>query len=176
MDTQFTVFDVLQIAEEVQTKAARFCLLAAGRCADEERRELCHSLAEWRLRQRDAWRRIRHQYAERTGECGVFDPDNYVRSHPWTMAGLTGYGTDPNRNSRPTGRETKEQILHDAMRQAQSILIFYQGLKEFARGPDSLLMIDNVIGEEQRHIRRLVHVLEQAQTPDDHCRQLAVVP
>lgn len=26
MDTQFNVFEVLQIAEEVQTKAAQFCL------------------------------------------------------------------------------------------------------------------------------------------------------
>ena len=30
------------------------------------------------------------RYSEKTGEFGVFDPDNYVRSNPWTMAGLMG--------------------------------------------------------------------------------------
>jgi rubrerythrin len=176
MDTQFNVFDILQIAEEVQMKAAQFCLRAAERFADEERRNLYYSLADWRTRQRDTWRRIRRQYSERTGEFGVFDPDNYVLSNPWTMAGLTGYGTDPNTYGRPTGQETREQILHDILRRSQGIVIFYHGLKEFARGPDSLLMIDNMIAEEQRHIRLLAHVLEQVQTPADDGSTLVVTP
>ncbi len=43
----------------------------------------------------------------RTGDFGVFDPNNYVLSHPWTMAGLSGYVTDPN--------GSPEQILHDVI-------------------------------------------------------------
>jgi rubrerythrin len=165
MDTQFNVFEVLQIAEEVQTKAATFCLRAAERFADEERCGLWHRLAEWRTQHRETWRRIRHQYSERTGECGTFDPDNYVLSHPWTMAGLTGYGTDPRGYDQPSGRETGEQILLDAIRRSQGIVIFYHGLKDFARGRDSRLMIDNMIDAEEGHIRLLIRTLEQMQAP-----------
>lgn len=161
MDTQFNVFAVLQIAEEVQTKAATFCLRAAERFRDETRRSLWHRLAEWRTQHRETWRRIRRQYSERTGETGVFDPDNYVLSHPWTMAGLTGYGTDPRTYDQPTGQETAEQILGDTIRRAQGIVIFYHGLKDFARGPDGRLMIDTIIDAEQGHIRLLVRALEQ---------------
>jgi rubrerythrin len=161
MDTQFNVFEILQIAEEVQTKAAQFCLHAAERFADEERRNLYYSLANWRAKHRDTWRRIRRRYSERTGEFGVFDPDNYVLSNPWIMAGLTGYGTGPSGRERPTGSETKEQILHDAIRRSQGIIIFYHGLKEFARGPDSHMIIDNMIGQEEQHVRLLSHELER---------------
>jgi rubrerythrin len=175
MDTQFNVFEVLQIAEEVQTKAAKFCLRAAERFVDEERRNIYYSLADWRAKHRDTWRRLRRQYSERTGEFGVFDPDNYVLSNPWTMAGLTGYGTDPNGRGRPTGFETKEQILHDAIRRSQGVIIFYHGLKEFARGPDSHMMIDNMICEEERHIRLLTHALERMEAPTDGCDSPAPV-
>jgi rubrerythrin len=161
MDTQFNIFEVLQIAEEVQTKAAKFCLRAAERFADEGRRNIYYSLADWRAKHRDTWRRIRRQYSERTREFGIFDPDNYVLSNPWTMAGLTGYGTDPNGHGRSTGCETREQILHDAIRRSQGIIIFYHGLKEFARGPDSHMMIDNMISEEDRYIHLLTRALER---------------
>jgi rubrerythrin len=167
MDTQFSIFDVLQIAEAVETKTAKFYLRAAERFADEERRSIYYSLADWRAKHRNTWRRIRRRYSEKTGEFGVFDPDNYVRSNPWTMAGLTGYGTDPNGRDRPTGHETREQILHDAIRRSQAIIIFYQGLKEFARNPDSHMMIDNMVNEEHHHVRLLARVLERMQASTD---------
>lgn len=165
MDTQFNVFEILQIAEAVETKTAKFHLRAAERFADEERRSIYYSLADWRAKHRNTWSRIRRRYSEKTGEFGVFDPDNYIRSNPWTMAGLTGYDTDANGHSRPTGHETKEQILQDAVRRSRDIIIFYHGLKEFARNPDSHMMIDNMINEEHRHIRLLTQALERMQTP-----------
>ena len=168
MDTQFNAFAILQIAEEVESKAAGFYLLAAGRFADEDRRRLCCDLVEWRAEHRDAWRRLRRQYSERNGECGCFDPNNYVLSNPQTMAGLTGFGTARHGYSRITGGETKEQLLQDAIRKSQGIAIFYHGLKEFARGPDSRMMIDNVISEEDRHIRLLTNALGRIQgVPED---------
>lgn len=174
MDTQFSIFDVLQIAEAVETKTAKFYLRAAKRFADEERRSIFYGLADWRAKHLSTWRRIRRRYSEKTGEFGVFDPDNYVRSNPWTMAGLTRYGTDVNGHGRPTGCETREQILQDAIRRSWDIIIFYHGLKEFARNPDSRMMIDNIINEEHRHVCLLTCVLERTQTPtdDDHNPEL----
>jgi rubrerythrin len=164
MDTQFNVFEVLQIAEEIESKAAKFYLHAAEQFADAERRNVCRSLAAWRTEHRDAWRCIRRRYTERTGEFGTFDPSNYVLSNPQVMAGLAGFGTDLNSYSRITKYETKEQIVQDAIRRSQGIIIFYHGLKEFTRGPDGRMMIDNVISEEDRHVRLLMHALEQVQS------------
>jgi rubrerythrin len=165
MDTQFRVFEVLRIAEEVETKAAKFYLRSAERLADAERRRIYYHLAEWRAKHRNMWKRIRRRYSGRTGDFGVFDPDNYVLSNPGTMAGLTAYGTDLNGYSRPTGCESREQILQGAIRRSRDIIIFYHGLKEFACRPDSRMMIDNLISEERRHIHLLALVLERTRTP-----------
>jgi rubrerythrin len=177
MDTQFNVFEILRIAEEVETKAAKFYLRAAERFADENRRILYYRLADWRVRHRDHWRRIRHQYSEQTGEFGTFDPDNYVLSNPQSMADLTGFGTDPNGRGRPTGCETEKQIIHDAIRRSEGIIIFYHGLKDFAQGTESHMMIDNMIREEDRHGRLLGDSLEQMETlTDDEATQKPCTP
>ncbi|MCU0917766.1 MAG: ferritin family protein [Planctomycetes bacterium] len=168
MDTQFNVFEILQIAEKVESKAAKFYLHAAEQFADAERRNVCRSLAGWRTEHRDTWRCIRRRYTERTGEFGTFDPSNYVLSNPQVMAGLAGPGTDLYGPRRIARYETKEQIVQDAIRRSQGIIIFYHGLKEFTRGPDARMMIDNAISEEDRHIHLLTHALEPVpSTADD---------
>ncbi|MBN1507693.1 MAG: ferritin family protein [Sedimentisphaerales bacterium] len=175
MDPRFSVFDVLQIAEAVETRTARSYLRVAERFADEERRGIFYNLANWRVKHRNTWRRIRRRYSEKTGEFGVFDPDNYVLSNPWTMAGLTGHGMNPNSHDSPSGSETREQILRGAIRRSRDIIIFYHGLKEFARNPDSRMMIDNMISEEHRHVRLLIQALALTQASAEDSHNLASV-
>jgi len=165
MDMCFSVFDVLEIAEEVEHKAARFSLKAAERFADWERRNMYYNLASWRAKHQQAWARIRQEYSEKTGELGTFDPDNYVVSNPQVMAGLSCFGTEANPHGQPTGRETRSQIVRDAIRRSEDVAIFYHGLKEFACGPGSRDMIDNMIDEESRHVRLLNRLLDRVQDP-----------
>jgi rubrerythrin len=165
MDTQFNVFEVLQIAEEVERKAARVYRQAAERAADKERRSTYVGLALWRTRHQEAWARIRREYSERTGEFGTFDPDNYVLSNPQVMAGLTWFGANPKSHCQPTGHETREQILRDAIQRSRGVIVFYDGLKEFARDPNSRMMIDNMISEEDRHCRLLARSLDGMRAP-----------
>lgn len=159
-DMQFNVVEVLRIAEELEHKAARFYLQAAQRFADRERRNVCYNLAAWRARHQRVWARIRREYSERTGEFGTFDPDNYVLSNPQVMAGLTCFATSPDSHDRPTGHETAEQIIRDAIRRAEGAAIFYEGLKGFAQNLESRRMIDSMIREENRHIDLLSRTLE----------------
>jgi len=161
MDTRFNVFEVLQIAEEIEHKAARFYLRAAERCPNPQRRTIYYHLAGWRSKHQRAWTRIRRQYSEKTGEFGTFDPNDFLVSNPQVMAGLTWFGTDANSYRRPTGQESREQILLDAIRRSEGVVIFYHGLKEFAVDPDSRIMIDRMIGEEDRHMRLLSRSLER---------------
>jgi rubrerythrin len=165
MDMCFSVFDVLEIAEEVEHKAARFCLKAAERFADWQRRNMYYNLASWRAKHRQAWARIRQEYSEKTGDLGTFDPDNYVVSNPQVMAGLSCFGTEANSHGQPTGRETRSQIVRDAIRRSQGVVIFYRGLKEFACDPGSRGMIDNMIDEESRHVRLLNRLLDRVHDP-----------
>lgn len=161
MDTQFNVVEVLRIAEEIEHKAAKFCLRAAERYSDSSRRNICYNFASWRVKHEQAWARFRKEYSEKTGEFATFDPDNYVLSNPQVMASLPWFGTRHGSYHEPTGYESGAQIVRDAIRRSESVLIFYHGLKEFARDPASRRMIDAMIGEEERHIRHLNRSLDE---------------
>ena len=168
MDTCFNVFEVLRIAEEVEHKAARFCLKAAERFADWDRRNIYYNFASWRAKHQQAWARIRQEYSEETGQFGTFDPNDYVVSNPQVMAGLTCFGTDANPYGQPTGHETRAQVVGDAIRRSEGVVIFYRGLKEFACDPASRHMIDNMIDEECRHVRLLGKLRERLRAhPND---------
>ncbi len=167
MDTSFNVFDILRIAEEVEHKAARFYLQAARRFADSQRRRICYNLASWRVRHEQVWSRIRRQYSERTGEFGRFDPDDYVSSNPQVMASLTWSSAELGPCGPLQGQESEQQILHDALRRANGVRIFYRGLKDFVCDAASRMMIDNVIHEEQRHIQHLMTSLDQVRIASD---------
>jgi rubrerythrin len=169
-DPQFNVVEVLRIAQGLEHKAARFYVQAAGRFPDPQRRDLCYGLAAWRAGHEKMWARVRRAYSERTGEFGVFDPDNYVLSNPQVMASLTCFAS-PKSYDRPTGHQTVEQITRDAMRRTREAIIFYEGLKGFAQNSESRAIIDRLIREENRHIRLLSRAIERMRsTPGQRAR------
>jgi rubrerythrin len=173
MDTQFNIFEVLQIAEEVERKGARFYVKAAEHCEQEELRRVYYSLAGWRTRHQQAWARIRREFSERTGEFGRFNPDDYVGSNPQVMAGLSCFAADSMCCHLPVRCVSHDSILRDAIQRAGHVVVFYRGLKGFTQGSGCRIVIDNMIGEEQRHIRLLTHSLNGiAQSP---ARTLACV-
>lgn len=155
METKFNVFEVLQIAEQVEHKGARFYLKTAELFDDPALREIYYNLANWKAKHEKLWARMKKRIAEKTGVFGTFDPDNYVLSNPEVMAGLTWFGTRQATPGRLTGQETKKQVLRDAIRRANEVIIFYQGLKDFTRDPATGEVIDKVIREEKRQIELL---------------------
>jgi rubrerythrin len=165
METRFSVFEVLQIAEQVEHKGAKFYLKTAELFDDPELRDIYYRLATWKAKHEKIWARMRKRFSEKTGEFGTFDPDNYVLSNPQVMSGLTWFGTQQEAANRLTGREDKRQILKDAIRRANEVIIFYQGLKDFARDPASKNAIDTIIREENRQIQLLTEELRKVHPP-----------
>jgi rubrerythrin len=162
METKFNVFEILQIAEQIEHKGAKFYLQAAEAFADPQIRDLYYRLATWKAKHERVWARMRKRFSEKTGEFGTFDPDDYVLSNPPVMVGLTWFGTQQDRSDRPTGKESKRQILKDAIRRANEVVIFYRGLKDFARDPASRDTIDKIIREESRQVQLLVEEMKKA--------------
>ncbi len=162
METKFSVFEILQIAEQVEHKGAKFYLKTAELFEDPDLRDFYYRLASWKARHEKIWARMRKRFSDKTGEFGVFDPDNYVLSNPAVMSGLTWFGTRQDAADRLTGKESKPQIIRDAVRRANEVIIFYQGLKDFARDPASEDIIDKIIQEENRQIELLLEELKKA--------------
>jgi rubrerythrin len=155
METKFNVFEILQIAEQVEHRGAKFYIKTAERFGDPEIRDIYYRLATWKAKHEKIWARLRKRFSEKTGEFGTFDPDNYILSNPPVMAGLTWLGTEPGTAEHLTGKESKRHVLKDALRRANEELVFYRGLGEFARDPASMDAIDKIIREESREVRLL---------------------
>jgi rubrerythrin len=162
VETTFTTFEILQIAEQVEHKGAKFYLVTAERFEDPSLRDVYYRLAAWKAKHEKIWARMRKRFSEKTGEFGTFDPDNYVLSNPQVMSGLTPFGTKQDGANRLTGKETRRQILKDAIRRANEVIIFYRGLKDFARDPATELVLDRIIREEDRQIGFLLDELRSA--------------
>jgi len=161
METKFNVFEILQIAEKIEHNGARFYLKTAEMFDDPDVRDTCYKLASWKARHEKILAERRRRFSEKTGEFGTFDPDNYVLSNPHVMAGLAVFATKPGSLKGPLGRENRQEIFKDAIRRAKEAVVFYGGLKDFARDPASKETIDTIIKEENRHIRLLTEELEK---------------
>ena len=161
METKFNVFEVLEIAEQIEHKGARFFLKTAELFTDPDLRDIYYRLANWKAKHEQIWARMKKRFTEKTGEFGTFDPDNYYVSNPGIMAGLAGFSADPDSRHRPTGCETRRQLIDDAINRAKGVIVFYHGLKGFAADPAGRTMIDRMISEEDRHIRLLNRSIER---------------
>jgi rubrerythrin len=76
------------------------------------------------------------------------------------MAGLAVFATKPSSLKGLHERGGRREIFRDAIRRSKEAVVFYRGLKEFARDPSSEETIDKIIKEEQRHIRLLTEQLD----------------
>jgi len=161
VETKFNVFEILQIAEQVEHKGAKFYLKAAELFADPALRDILYRLATWKAKHEKIWARMRMRFSEKTGEFGTFDPDDYVLSNPQVMSGLTAFGMRPDGADPLTGKEGKRQILKIAIRRANEVVIFYEGLKDFAGEPASKDAINRIIREETRQIHFLQDELQR---------------
>jgi hypothetical protein len=152
VETKFRVFDLLEIAEAVERRRARFYVQKAPLFEDAGSRELCFKLANWSVRHAEFWAQKRKKHSSETGECEAFDPNDYVRSNPAVMAGLTWCAKPRGSAGKLTGTESQRQILSDALQRSKELLTFYDGLKEFAHDPATWAVIDTIISRETNYI------------------------
>jgi len=160
METKFNVFEILQIAEKIEHNGAKFYLKTAELFDDQELRDTCYKLASWKAKHEKILAQRREQFSEQTGEFGTFNPDSYVLSNPHVMAGLALFANKSAQLKELFGPENKQEIFMDAIRRAKEAIVFYRGLKNYARDPTSEDTIDKIIKEEKRHIQLLNEQLE----------------
>ncbi len=156
MDTKFSVFEILEIAEQVDKRGAHFYVKAADLFCSKTLQTVYYNLAETKVKQQKMWAKMRYEFSEKTGEFGVFDPDNYVLSHPEVMAGLTWVGGRGTSRKHLTGRETQEDVVKDSIHREKDVLTFFQGLKDFARDPASVDTVDKILQVENRQVLSLI--------------------
>ena len=156
MDTKFSVFEILEIAEQVDKRGAQFYVKTADLFRDQPLQDFYYDMAEIKVKQQKMWISMRKDFSEKTGEFGVFDPDNYVLSNPEVMAGLTWFGNRGNSRKQLTGQETEEDVVKDTIHRENAVITFFHGLKDFARDPASIDTVEKIIQVENRQVLSLI--------------------
>lgn len=153
---------MLQIAEAIERRRAKFYVQEALLFKTGRQYDLCHKLANRSVKYAELWAQKSKQHANETGEFETFDPNDYVQSNPFVMAGLTWGGSLRDFDRKLTGRESEEQILKDAIRRSYELMIFYEGLKDFACDPATWTIIDIIISREIHYVSGIEKLMEKA--------------
>lgn len=155
METEFNVDQVFQIAMRIQHNGADFYLKMAKRFDDFRLSGLCSVLADQRAEQAKALEEERKRFCDTYGKSVASGYGDYIMSHPGVMAGLAVFAHERYHAILLTGRESREEILKDAIGRCEAIIVFFRGLKEFAQDAVTEKALDKIIEEENRYINLL---------------------
>lgn len=161
MDSGYSATEVLEIAEKIEHYGAVFYRRAAELFSGEQNREFLLGLAEWEVRHEKIFADMRRQVNEDFAGNKVFDPETYMTGNAKLMASLSVFAITPNPSQILMGLKDKSSIIKRALKLEKDTIVFYQGLKNFAKDAVAVEQIGKIIEEEQRHINILNQSLEQ---------------
>lgn len=160
----FNASEVLEIAEQVKCNAAKFYCKAVELFAGLEIRNMLLELADWEAKYEDVFTDMRKQLSEKGQEIRTSEFEYDTLPNVRAMASLTVFAIKsyPSR-WRPTGRESKQEILEKAIKNEMDVIVFFRGLKDcFAQDQAARDEIDDIIKEEMRLIDILKQLMEVA--------------
>lgn len=155
METEFNVEQVFQIAGKIQQNGADFYLKIADLFYDSSRRGLCLELADQRAKRAKSLAEERKRFCDKHGKSVTFGYGDYIMSHPSEMADLAIFSHEQYHITRLRGRESREEILKDAIGRCEAVIVFFQGLKEFAKDVVTERALDKIIEDENSCINLL---------------------
>jgi rubrerythrin len=148
MPVTISVFDVFEIAEQIERNGAKFYRKAAEICDGLDVRKMFLKLAEWEVEHERIFARMKKQLPEPNEESGTLGHQDTLPD-PKVMAGLAVFGL------------RSEEIIRRALEKEKDSIVFYEGLKDFVPAGADRDKIDDIIREEMRHIRILYESLNQ---------------
>jgi len=161
MTVEFNAFEVLEIAEKIERNGARFYRRAAELFDDAGTSKMFLELANWEATHVQVFANMRKQLSEQSRELRTFQPENSILLDAQAMAGLAVFGIRPDPSDELTGKESKVDVLKKAIEKEKDSIVYYTGLRDFVPARAGKDKIDDVIGEEMRHIGILSQSLQQ---------------
>lgn len=159
MTRELTAYEVLEIAERMERNAAKFYRKAAGMCDDPRICKLFSELAQWEKRHGRIFAEMKEHLSERMWELGHFEPGRVDVSQ--TTAKTPVFGDHDMLSRETVCGKNKVDILRTAIAKEKEAIAYYMLLSEFVLGEGNLEAIQDIVREEDRHVRILTQSLEQ---------------
>ncbi len=158
---KFNASEILEIAEQIKCNASRFYSEAVELFADPDIRNTLLELFDWETKYEYVFRDMRKRLSEQGWEIRLSEFEYDTLPHVRAMTGLTVFAVKPYLLRRLTGHESKQEILKKTIKNELDIVVFFRGLKNFARDRVARDEIDDVI-EEEMCLIDIVKQLRQA--------------
>lgn len=148
METKYGVLEVLKIAERLEHNGREFYTKMAKLFAETRCRNLCEDMADFRASRELTLARQRKQFHQQKAGFMLNNADDYFRNHPDVIADLSIFADKFYPPHTLTGHESLSEVVKDAVARTREAVIFYRGLKDFARNQETRALINRFIEEE----------------------------
>lgn len=159
MSRELTGAEALEVAERMEQNAARFYRRAAGMYQDPKISKLFSDLAQWEKRHVEVFAEMKKRLSEQVWGLGQYGAERPNGSNPQKSTPVFADRVDPAQEL--TGREAKADVLRMALQKENESIAFYAGLKGSVPNAEDIRAIQDILDEEERHVRILTQSLEQ---------------
>lgn len=164
MMVNFTIFEIFEIAEQIESNGMKFYRQAAEKAGDKFMKEFFLQLAEMESGHKARFAEMRKNLENDGQDANVFDPNNEVVYYLKAMATSAGWEGKAMPQTAFTGSETITQIIKSAIEAEKASINYYVGLKEFVRSQAGKQQVQEIIKEEMSHVVTLQKHLEQLES------------
>ncbi|MBI5844454.1 MAG: ferritin family protein [Deltaproteobacteria bacterium] len=158
MGFAFSADEIFALAEKIEKNGAEFYRRAAANAACSDARHLLLDIAGMEDGHQGLFARMRRELAETQRFSDTFDPEGETAHY---LAGLANSRvfSDPEDplpvESNSCSHDLLRKILEFAMGREKDSIAFYRAMKELVETDEGKCRIDDIIREEESHIRML---------------------
>jgi rubrerythrin len=155
MTYNFNADEMFEMAIRIEENGARFYRKASKLQSDPQNREMLEKLEAMEKTHKLTFEKMRSQISDAQKTATVFDPAGEASQYLMAMADTHGGEGSPTAADSLTGKESIAEIIDIAIGLEKESILFYLGLKDLVPpnlGQDKL---NEIIGEERRHIIQL---------------------
>jgi rubrerythrin len=160
MTIKFNADEVFHIAEQIEDNGAAFYRKAAELNADAGDVQFLNDLAAMEDEHKAIFKEMHQQVSEAEKESTAYDPYGEAMQYLATLADTHGGEGSPDAAAALTGDESMEDILKKGMELERKSILFYMGMKELVAEEHGRDKLDQIIGEEKKHLMTLSKELQ----------------
>jgi len=155
MAYDFNADEMFQIAIKIEENGARFYRRAAELQSDPSNREMLGKLEAMEKSHQNTFEKMRSRITDAEKTATVFDPAGDASQYLAAMADTHGGEGDPSAADALTGKSSMNEIVNIAIGLEKESILFYLGLKDLVPPEFGQDKLDEIIGQERRHIIQL---------------------
>ena len=155
MAYDFNADEMFQMAIKIEENGARFYRRAAELQSDPSNREMLKKLEAMEKNHKNTFEKMRSRITDAERKPTVFDPADETSQYLAAMVDTHGGEGDPSAADALTGEESMSDIVDIAIGLEKESILFYLGLKDLVPPEHGQDKLDEIIGQERRHIIQL---------------------